>query len=415
LEGEIDHMASLKDLTNAWKNIREFDLRPLRETALRPVKIALVGAIGSGRHTLLDQMRNDESGSAGDALRAVARTPAVIATPETASSIDAIQVEQTDLIILVSSTARREDETERLLIRRLSDSGKKTLVFINRSDTAEDNDIAAEQAGTGFARTVYGSALDRTSLLKCFIPAVLASLPDQHLALGRQFPMFRQEIARQLIDDTCRANAAYALGAGLAEVVPVLDLPFNIADMVVLTKAQAFLAYKLGLTLGFSTRWHDYVTEFGSVIGGGFLWRQIARQLVGLIPVWGIVPKVAVAYAGTFVVGNTVLQWYLTGRHISKKRIHELYLEAFSHGRRLAVSLIEKAPRMLRKRRTKTTTLIEEISLPKSKRLKIGLRGKKDLPAPLKNCSRCGRDSAADALFCQYCGMAFDVNETTRS
>ena len=288
-------MASLKDLTNAWKNIREFDLRLLRETALRPVKIALVGAIGSGRHTLLDQMRNDESGSAGDALRAVARTPVVIATPETASSIDAIQVEQTDLIILVSSAARREDETERLLIRRLSDSGKKTLLFVNRSDTAEDNDIAAEQAGTGFARTVYGSALDRTSLLKCFIPAVLASLPDQHLALGRQFPMFRQEIARQLIDDTCRANAAYALGAGLAEVVPVLDLPFNIADMVVLTKAQAFLAYKLGLTLGFSTRWHDYVTEFGSVIGGGFLWRQIARQLVGLIPVWGIVPKVAVA------------------------------------------------------------------------------------------------------------------------
>jgi hypothetical protein len=90
--------------------------------------------------------------------------------------------------------------------------------------------------------------------------------------------------------------------------------------MIVLSKTQAFLAYKLGLTVGFSTNWHDYLREFGGVLGGGFLLRQLARSLVGLIPVWGILPKVAIAYAGTYVVGHTILQWYLTGRHLTKDR-----------------------------------------------------------------------------------------------
>ena len=155
---------------------------------------------------------------------------------------------------------------------------------------------------------------------RSLVPAILELLPDLHLALGRQFPLFRLTVAHQLINETCFSNTAYALSTGLAEIVPVLDIPLNVTDMIVLTKSQAFLVYKLGLALGFSTRWQDYLAEFGSVIGGGFLWRQLARSLVGLIPVWGIVPKVAVSYAGTYVVGNTVLQWYLTGRHLSPAR-----------------------------------------------------------------------------------------------
>ena len=76
-------------------------------------------------------------------------------------------------------------------------------------------------------------------------------------------------IAHQLINETCFSNAVYSLTTGVAEVVPIFDIPLNITDMVVLTKAQAFLVYKLGLTLGFSTRWQDYLGEFGSVVGGG--------------------------------------------------------------------------------------------------------------------------------------------------
>jgi uncharacterized protein (DUF697 family) len=219
-----------------------------------------------------------------------------------------------------------------------------------------------------------------------FVPAIMEMVPQQHLALGRNFPLFRVRIARDLISETCFSNAAYALSTGLAEVVPVLDLPLNLADMVVLTKSQAFLVYKLGLELGFSTRWQDYMTEFGGVLGGGFIWRQVARQLIGLIPAWGIVPKVAISYAGTYVVGNVVLQWYLTGRHVDNRQVRQLYAQAFAHGKLLAQNMIKKLPRPQR-----------------------GSRPPKALPAPKKKlvCAQCGKTSARDAQFCQYCGTPF--------
>ena len=150
-----------------------------------------------------------------------------------------------------------------------------------------------------------------------FSQAVIELVPDHLLTLGRFFPFFRAPIARYMINDTCVTNAAYSLSTGMAEIIPFLGIPLVLTDMVILTKNQLFMVYKLGLTFGFSTRWQDYVGEFGSVLGSGFVWRQIARSLVGLIPVWGIAPKTAIAYAGTYVIGNAVLQWYLTGRHLS--------------------------------------------------------------------------------------------------
>lgn len=192
-------------------------------------------------------------------------------------------------------------------------------------------------------REVRGSLLDDSFLNRSFASAVIALLPDHLLPLGRYFPFFRLPVARHLIQETCNTNAAFALSSGLAEIVPVLGLPFVVADMVVLTKNQLFLAFKLGLALGYSTHWPDYLAEFGSVLGSGFLWRQVARSLVGLIPVWGIVPKVAVAYAGTYVIGNAILQWYLTGRHLSRAQLRHLYQQALTQGRQVARSLRRRA------------------------------------------------------------------------
>ena len=193
-------------------------------------------------------------------------------------------------------------------------AARNVIVFYNKMDAVtEMSTLSAALTAWSGARVALGSANDPDSLASEFIPRVLNVLPDKHLALARRYPLFRLAVARKLINDTSVANASYAFSTGLAEVVPALDIPFNIADVIVLTKNQALMVYKLGLALGLSTRWQDHVVELGGVIGAGFLWRQIARQLVGLIPVWGIVPKVAVAYAGTYAVGEAVVRWYQTG------------------------------------------------------------------------------------------------------
>jgi len=397
-------MPSIKDLSSVWNNIKEMDLRPLRIEALRGVRIALVGRPGSGVDTLADLIRRDPSRPDLET-----HTPLLLANLDSADESIAA-----DLVVLVVSDSLAAPDRERALVRSWTDAGKKVLAFVNSS--AGDSQESEAEAGDasngkernqvripgydwGIRRLVHGPVDDPAFLLKEFVPEVLGMMPDQLLALGRQFPLFRVPIARQLINDTSFTNAAYALSTGIAETVPVIDIPLNVADMVVLTKTQAFLVYKLGLALGLSTRWQDYVTEFGGVLGGGFLWRQLARQLIGLIPAWGIVPKVAVSYAGTYVVGNVVLQWYLTKRHVTRAQMRQLYSQAFARGKNLARDLIQKMPR------------------PKVPRPRLPRRKRAALPLPKETqiCPVCGKESAADAQFCQYCGHELNRMDENRN
>jgi len=399
-------MPAIEQLTSVWRNLKEFELEPIRKEALRPLRVALVGADGSGRRRLAEQMLRDPSRSepnpsapaasysAAPHVEVLVQTPLLIVTPDAPALAD-----EADLILLLLDADSLDFSVEQRLARAWGGAGKKVLVFCNSPDAAHGQELLHAWAPWNASAALVGWVEDIQSLLAEFVPVVLKLLPDKHLALGRQFPLFRIPIARQLISDTCFANAAYALGSGLAEVVPALNLPLNITDMVVLTKAQGFLVYRLGLLLGFSTHWQDYLAEFGSVIGGGFLWRQLARSLVGLIPVWGIVPKIAVAYAGTQVVGNTVLQWYLTGRHLNPRQVRDLYRQALAQGKQNAKRLLQRAPRPRLPRlpllKRKTPAILPgppEITLPET---------------AAQPCPDCGQLSAPDARFCQYCGREF--------
>jgi uncharacterized protein (DUF697 family) len=446
-------VAGIKDISTVWKNIKEIDLKPIRDSATYPLRIALVGMQGTGRHTLAEQMRTDPARTGVHTQSAMA-----IITVEAAT-----EAPDAHLIIVMVEATHTDFTVEQSLVKRWSEGGKNILVFINKLDLVNNAIVGDTQQGWPAARAIYGSAKDISFLEREFIPSVQELLPQQQIALGRQFPLFRLTIARQLINETCLSNAAYSLSTGLAEIVPVLDLPLNVTDLVVLTKSQAFLAYKLGLLLGFSTRWQDYVTEFGSVIGSGFVWRQIARSLIGLIPAWGIIPKVVVAYSGTYVVGNAILSWYLTGRKLSSKQMRALSAQALTRGKEYTLKLGQKIPRPrigIRKKEKlpapqKAHALPEEIVISKinnqaqevgsvegmvnlmpvtdeksematgdtliskkgtagrlqpGKRIQINRRKQKE-PANLsqaRTCSQCGKASSADARFCQYCGAAFD-------
>jgi signal recognition particle receptor subunit beta/uncharacterized protein (DUF697 family) len=446
-------VAGIKDISTVWKNIKEIDLKPIRDSATYPIRIAVVGAQGAGKHTLAEQMRTDPARPGVHTQSAMALITREAATEPPDAHL---------IIVLVDATSA-DFSDDQLLVKKWSEGGKNVLVFINKIDLV-NNSIAGDiQQGWLASRVIYGSVNDGVYLQREFIPTVLDLLPQQQIALGRQFPLFRLPIARLLINETCLSNAAYSFSTGLAEIVPVLDLPLNVTDLVVLTKSQAFLAYKLGLLLGFSTRWQDYVTEFGSVIGSGFVWRQIARSLIGLIPAWGIIPKVAVAYSGTYVVGNAILGWYLTGRKLSPKQMRALSVQAFTRGKEYARKLGQTIPRPrlgIRKKDRlpapqKKPALPEEIviskknSLPQAdssaegtdnlvpaandrsealsndalvadkvkaersrpeKRIHINRRKQieaSNLTNP-RTCSQCGKISSADARFCQYCGAPFE-------
>ena len=84
------------------------------------------------------------------------------------------------------------------------------------------------------------------------IAATLLSLydDDRRLALARQLTPLRRALFERLITETAQANASFALTTGLAEVVPILTAPLNLGDIVILTKNQLLLGYRIVLAAG---------------------------------------------------------------------------------------------------------------------------------------------------------------------
>lgn len=174
--------------------------------------------------------------------------------------------------------------------------------------------------------------------------AVLANMPlDQRTAVARQLPALRLAVMNAVIDDTARANASYALTTGLAEAIPVLTAPLNIGDMIILTKNQLLMSYRIALMSGRDGDPRSLMAEILGVLGGGLLFRQAARQLVGLIPVLGLLPKIAIAYGGTWAIGKAMMLWATEGREVTVDVVRSYSQEGLARGRQVASTMMEKA------------------------------------------------------------------------
>lgn len=367
-------MPSWFEVGNIWKTLREIDLRPIRAEAERVTTIAVVGdesARDAFVHALCE--RSGRLSVQADASQA---GPEPITLDPGAATAD---LSADLLVMIVGADESGEHAKEKQLLDQWRAAGRKVVVIYTPVLTRPGADGFA---GLG-ALVLRGSTGDRVFLEREFVPAVLSLLPENSISLARYYPLFRVAVGKKLIADTSMANASYSLGTGLAEIIPILDVPFNLADIIILTKAQAIMSYKLGLALGLPGNWQEHMTAFGGTLGSGFVFRQVARQLVGLIPVWGIIPKVAVAYAGTYVLGEAILQWYLTGHRVTAATMRQLYRDAFEQGKAMARTLLPRRPR-------------------RQKRLQLTLRG-------TKICANCGATNPAGYNYCGNCGSPLEA------
>lgn len=323
-------MPKLGDLTGVWNTIRELNVSDIRETAEQPFGIALIGE-PIARATVARALY----GTPG-------RFPAARTPRETLLQYDLplardrqAGLSQASLLLLViDSREPLSSETEKTL-DKLSMLAAPTIVVCvgaphlpgggpNLGPTPcvfLDDDADSAQAGA-------------------LLQEIVERLPEeQRVAAARRLPGLREVVARALIADTSFSNATYALTSALPELIPLLNIPLNAADLLVLTKNQALMVYRLGLAFGASGEFQDQMREIMPVIGSGFLWRQAARQLIGLVPGFGLVPKVAVAYAGTYTTGHAALVWYSRGEVLSKGALGKLYRQALTVGRKRAAEL----------------------------------------------------------------------------
>ena len=87
--------------------------------------------------------------------------------------------------------------------------------------------------------------------------------------------------------------------------------------------------------------YREQKTEIASILTGAFGFRAIARELVGKIPFGGgLIPKAAVAFAGTYVVGLSLERYHRVGYGLTRDERRREYEQALSHGRTVAEVLL---------------------------------------------------------------------------
>jgi len=216
-------------------------------------------------------------------------------------------------------------------------SGRFHLVFVERGTVLPDNWEAGKDAF--FFDCQH---LDR-------LPhAVLASREDLALPLARIFPPFRELVVKSTVHEVSRENAMFSLMTALPNIVPSLaELPWIAgefaSDTAVLTGNQIRMAFLLAAASDRPIGFKEQRSEIGSIIAGAWGWRAAARQLVSKIPFGGgVIPKAAIAYAGTYVVGLSLERVYRIGYGLTRDERREAYDEALERGKGIAAGLLEK-------------------------------------------------------------------------
>lgn len=177
------------------------------------------------------------------------------------------------------------------------------------------------------------------------IRQILRDHDDLSLALARQYPAFRKPVVDKIIQSVARENALFSIATALPDMVPsIVELPWAIgefaSDTAFLTANQIRLAFLIAAAYGKEAGFLSQKAEILSIIGSAFGWRAIARELVGKIPLGGgLIPKGAIAYAGTFIAGKSLEYFYHANGQYSRGQRRELYREALEHGKSIAASL----------------------------------------------------------------------------
>jgi hypothetical protein len=179
------------------------------------------------------------------------------------------------------------------------------------------------------------------------VRAVLARRADLMLPLARHFFPFRQPACHHIIASVAKENALFSLATALPDVVPSwLSLPWAVgaygSDSIFLTANQVRMAFLLAAANDRPLGYREQRSEIASIAASAFGWRALARQLVGKIPLGGgLIPKAAIAWAGTFAVGLSLERLYRLGYGFSRAEREAVYKDAYQRGREVAGLLLE--------------------------------------------------------------------------
>ena len=134
----------------------------------------------------------------------------------------------------------------------------------------------------------------------------------------------RLEFARVTGAKGAQAQIAGSLLKSFTAVCGVIGLqPIPLADMPVLTTLQTLLVGLIIYTAGKSVTPRvvgEFLGALGLNIGAGILFREGARAIIRIVPVWGNAVSGMIAGAGTYAVGRTAIAYFIEDIPINESR-----------------------------------------------------------------------------------------------
>ncbi|MCZ2153724.1 MAG: hypothetical protein LC114_07465 [Bryobacterales bacterium] len=194
--------------------------------------------------------------------------------------------------------------------------------------------------GNGFTYYPYDAAGS--------VQDILSARPELDLALARTYAPFREPVISSTIGSISTANGWFSVMTALPNVVPSpLLVPWAVgefaSDSAVLTANQIRMVFLIAAASGHPVGFQEQRSQIASIIAAAFGWRAIAREAVGKIPFGGgIIPKAAIAYAGTWVIGKSFERFYRIGYGYTDSERKSAFREAFERGKCILSTLLQK-------------------------------------------------------------------------
>lgn len=247
---------------------------------------------------------------------------------------------------LVASSDRGYTELEEFLLPEelpgeLRSASLQNVYRAGNANAQSKVDIVLYEPGLPCPREAFQYRREDPSSV---LEAILETHEDLSLALARHLPAFRKPVVDKIVQSVARENAVFAVATALPNVVPNLfELPWTLgefaSDTVFLTVNQCRMALLIAAACGADIGFSRQRVEMLSIAAGAFGWRAIARELAGKIPLGGgLIPKGAIAYAGTFVVGKGLERYHQAKPPHTPQEREEIYRGAYDDGRTVVES-----------------------------------------------------------------------------